>query len=186
MLGAVNKLNLGCGSVIFREWDNCDKDVDNDKVTYNGDLTPTRVFRLNVLQPDAWWYRAAVDHYDYIFCNHMLSDIGHHDLVLALENIRGMLRDGGKVRILVPDIIEAFKRWEIEDDRWFPQGDDLDLEAKFCTFVTWFGESKSVFTRYYLLGLGKKAGFSVLRVAEWGEDIHDDRKGECFVVEFTK
>lgn len=159
----MKRMNLGCGSVQPEGWDNV------DQANYE------QPWFLNIRDrphssgfPEARHYgdddrfnAELMRDYDYVVCNHMLSDIGHHDLVPALKNIRSMLREGGVLRILVPNVSAAFYAWLIGDEAWFPQDERTGgIDAKFCTFVTWFGESRSVFTHAYLVELLLAAGFS--------------------------
>jgi hypothetical protein len=185
----VRRLNLGCGSVIFEGWDNADINIFEQRnaigdVLFPVSEGPTRTFRLDVLEfPDLH----TIGYYDYIFCNHMLSDFSHHELPRVLINIKHMLQTGGTVHILVPHIIMAMGAFFQNDVSWFPQGNDMPgIDERFCTFVTWFGESKSVFTPRYLLELGNRAGFSHVTAVPWGKDEHDDREKESLVVEFTR
>lgn len=181
MLGAV-KLNLGCGSVIFPNWENCDLTHLGDN-TYTNTAERTRVFHCDIRNPPI----GTEGRYRYIFCNHMLSCFSHHQLNEVLDNIRWMLQPGGKVHILVPDARKAIDALLVGDGDWFPLGDDLpSVDERFCTFLPWFGESLSIFTADYLLGLGHKAGFSLCEQVDWGLDEHDDREREALVVEFTR
>lgn len=185
----MKRMNLGCGSVQPKGWINVDGSLETRPVC----------MYLNVLATnfdDLALSVGGVD-LDYIVCNHMLSDIGHHDLVPALKNIRSMLKEGGWLRILVPDIEKAIIAWEIGNEGWFPQDERTGgIHAKFCTFVTWFGESRSVFTWGYLFALLSEAGFwpiskalscghSMAAVDYWFDGITDldDRCTEALIVE---
>jgi predicted SAM-dependent methyltransferase len=182
VLGPVKRLNLGCGNVIFDGWENADI---NAEPWHDGlGEGSTVVFPMDIMHFPGLMFLGA---YEYIFCNHMLSCFSHHELPAVLTNIRHMLQSGGKVHILVPNAARAFHAWVEDDGSWFPQGDDMpDIDDRLCTFLPWFGESKSIFTLPYLLNMGLRAGFREVREVEWGSDPHDDRKGECLVVEFTR
>lgn len=157
MAAEVKRMNLGCGSVQPEGWINVDRDTDH----FNGEWgTDQYLDVINTELTEIIAKRYGWTDLDYIVCNHMLSDIGHHDLVAALKNIRSMLKEGGVLRILVPDIAKAIEAWQLRDEAWFPQDSRTGgLDAKFCTFVMWFGESRSCFTYYYLRELLMKAGF---------------------------
>lgn len=179
----MNRLNLGCGSVIFPGWDNADLTREGH-ATYGNPTETTNIFHLDIT---AFPSILHVGYYDYIFCNHLLSCFTHHQLPVVLANIKHMLQTGGKAHILVPDVEKAIGAYLSDDANWFPLGDDLpSVDERFCTFLPWFGESLSIFTAPYLLGLGEKAGFRKVEQVDWGTDEHDDREREALVVEFTR
>lgn len=145
----MKRMNLGAGSIHPPDWINVDV-VRHEAVPdfYYLDMTNATTTRPH-------------RDYDYIVANHVISCIDHHGLAHALANVRAMLKPGGWFRILVPDAVEAFRAYLDEDEGFFPQDERTGgLDAKFCTFLTWFGESKSVFTYGYLLELLHAAGFS--------------------------
>lgn len=153
----MKRANLGCGSVQPEGWTNLDANVGIEGYAETFGFVDVASSSF----PAMFEHNEYLRDYDYIVTNHMLSDIGHHDLVPALSNIRSMLKPGGVLRILVPDILRAVEALMTEDEDWFPQDERTGgIDAKFCTFVPWFGESKSVFTYGYLLELLRLAGFS--------------------------
>lgn len=156
----MKRMNLGCGSIQPEGWINVDRDTDH----FNGEWGTDQYLDVtNTELAEAITKRYGWTDLDYIVCNHMLSDIGHHDLVPALKNIRSMLREGGVLRILVPDIEKAYEAHQRRDEAWFPQDEQTPgVDAKFCTFWTWYGDSKSVFTSEYLRFLLHRAGFSAV------------------------
>lgn len=169
--------------MIFDGWDNADITIEESTASEATDGSNTQCFQLDITKPRHW----MEGQYDYIFCNHMLSDFSHHELPTVLHNIRWLLTPLGVAHILVPNLFGAIKAYFEMDHGWFPQGLDMpNLDERLCTFVTWFGESKSVFTPTYLLTLGRRAGFSAVDVVLWGTDPHDDREKEAIVVEFTR
>jgi predicted SAM-dependent methyltransferase len=185
----VNRLNLGCGSVIFEGWDNADINIFEQQnaageVVFPVNEGPTRIFHLDITQPVGLLH---IGYYDYIFCNHMLSCFSHHELPHVLINMKHLLQTGGVAHILVPHAIMAMRAFFENDVMWFPQGSDMpEIDERFCTFLPWFGESKSIFTPRYLLELGRRAGFRHVAGVPWGKDEHDDREKESLVVEFTR
>lgn len=150
-LGLIMKLNIGCGSVQPEGWVN----ADNDIAYITGDKTHTP------------WYADLTTHlpwadqtFDLIVADHVLSDLDYHQLPSALLELRRVLKDDGTLRVLVPDIVGAMDAYDRRDSDWFPQDENtVGLGARFCTFVTWFGTVKSVFTPMYLQQLLSDAGF---------------------------
>lgn len=98
--------------------------------------------------------------YDYAVCHHVLTQLSHHELVPALRNIRAILKPGGWLRISDTNILGGIKARENGDRAWFPQDDRIgSVDAAFCTWATWFGTLKSVFTPAYLLEMMEEAGW---------------------------
>ena len=139
----------------------------------------------------------AIGPYDYIVANHLLSCFSHHELIgKVLPNLRRMLKDGGVLRVLVPDAEKAARAYLAGVAQFFPLGDDLpEVSERFCTFLPWFGESKSIFDASYLCGLGAKAGFSTQVQCAFGESwllpnseitSLDDRQEQSLIMEFRK
>lgn len=156
----MKRMNLACGSVQPEGWDNVDRAGFGQQFLWDV-VAGAPPLEFVTFDRGTAWVPVKLEDYDYIVCNHMLSDIGHHDLVPALKNIRSMLKEGGVLRILVPDVLQAFAAARLGQDWWFPQDDRTgSTDAKFCTFVTWFGESRSVFTYEYLSELLMKADFA--------------------------
>lgn len=155
------KLNIGCGQDQPAGWVNADKDSDLFAVDVVNakDVPPPRAggWYADLAAQRLPWPDAS---FDIAVANHVLSDIGHHDLPHALGELLRVLAPGGVLRVLVPDIDTAISAWEHGRREWFPQDERVaSIDARFCTFVTWFGESRSVFTCLYLTELLHAAGF---------------------------
>lgn len=163
--------NIGCGSVKPESWANFD-------LQHWDVRQPPKPARHGV-------FRSAV-------MNHVLCALDHHELVPALENVRMVLQSGGRLRVMVPDAMEAFYAYMNGDEEWFPQDDRTgDIDAKFCTYVTWFGTHKSIFTRPYLEQILLDAGYVDVQFCRyqqtWGDwpgiTELDDRESESIFVE---
>lgn len=154
------KLNIGCGNDRPQGWINADRYVEHYVVKdgagtmISQHVDPAYADLTEVLP----WTDGT---FDMIVANHVLSDLTHHELPHALRELHRVAKVNGVLRILVPDLVGAFYHWEKGDAEWFPQDDRTGgLDAKFCTFLTWFGESRSVFTLGYLVQLLTDAGWS--------------------------
>lgn len=177
-MAAVRKLNIGCGVIQPEGWHN----VDN--VDYGQQwISDVRT-----------WRGADWGSFDLIVANHLLSCFDHHELQdTVLPILRDTLAPGGVLRILVPDANKAILAYQMGDHAFFPQGNDMTvIDERFCTFLTWFGESKSIFTYQYLHDLLYGAGFSVSPSLFCGEEpvlvgssVLDDRCHEALIVEAT-
>jgi hypothetical protein len=106
--------------------------------------------------------------YDYVVANHLLSQLDHHDVKKALVNIRSVIKPGGTLRVMDIAVEPGLTALLDEDEDWFPQDDRTGgLDAKFCTWLTWFGTRKSVFTAFYMRELLEEAGFSEVRAVRF-------------------
>ena len=174
------RVNFGCGSVQPDGWVNVDRqDLGQEHVA---DALTGLPF------PD--------DSVDYIVANHSLSDLDHHELSRALPELCRCLVRGGVLRVLVPDLVAAFRAWERVDEAWFPLGDDLpSIDERLCTFVGWFGTAKSQWTAGYATTLLRRAGFEAVVPARPKETLLctdagitelDDRLVQALIVEARK
>jgi predicted SAM-dependent methyltransferase len=168
----VKRANLGAGSIRPDGWDNYDLG--------NWDLRQ----RLPLKEV-----------YDYAVANHVLSALDHHELPVALRNIRHTLRPGGVLRVMDMDVAAGVEAWQQHNETWFPQDERIvGVDARFCTWATWFGTHKSIFTHEYLETLLDEAGFSYTYITEYKEsptktdgitDL-DDRQVESLFMEAVK
>jgi predicted SAM-dependent methyltransferase len=152
----LTRANVGCGSIRPQKWANIDP--------HNWDIRmPARAAHCRL-------YRSAV-------MNHVLDHLDHHELVPALANVRDILQPGGVLRVMVPDLMEAFYAYQQHQEEWFPQDERTgDLDAKFCTYITWFGTQKSVFTRPYLQRVLEAAGFRDVKACRFQQTWSDDER----------
>jgi predicted SAM-dependent methyltransferase len=145
----LRRANVGCGSIQPEGWDNYDSGQPWD---VEGALYWDVNQRLSL-------GNFVVDYYDYAVCSFMLQELNHHEIPGALENMMAILKPGGTLRILVPNIVNAIYAYQHKEEGWFPQDDRSgDLDGKFCTYICWFGTVRSVFTREYLYALADPFG----------------------------
>jgi hypothetical protein len=93
---------------------------------------------------------------------------------------------------------KAIRAYMAGDTEWFPLGVDLpDIGERLCTYLPWFGESKSIFVYEYLRGLLRDSGFiavtpalecgqSLCAPTEWEAGSLDDRCRMSLIVEALK
>lgn len=165
----MKRANLGCGAIQPEGWDNADLPHHNAYVDL--DILNPQQYSPFPASTNIWGLVATaasrgdreplslVD-YDYIVAHCFLSEFDHHQLPTVIANVRKMLKPGGVFRGSVPDLQQGMRAWYAGDSAWFPQDDRIvGPDARFCTWVTWFGTSRSVFTAPYLLGLLQEGGF---------------------------
>ena len=153
--GAISRLNWGCGAAGEPGW------INSDIKTGPGIQLPADI-REGLPVPDHT--------FDYAVSVHALPEIPYPDLVPSLLELRRVLKPGGTLRLVLPDLdlgVDAYRRgdgdhFEIPDDVARAPG------AKLCVQLTWFGYSRSVFTWDFTRELLERAGF---------ERIHRCRHG---------
>jgi predicted SAM-dependent methyltransferase len=166
----IRRANIGCGSVPADGWDNYDIDTSARNVGY-WDLRQPLIARDPARR---------FGYYDYVVAHHVLCALDHHELPVALRNIHAVLRPGGVLRVSVPDAVRGFDQWRLGRVSWFPQDERIEgRDSRFCTWLTWFGTHKSIFTEGYVERLLVDAGFHSPRAwrAEeaWSTGCMDDR-----------
>jgi predicted SAM-dependent methyltransferase len=210
----LRRANIGAGSILPEDWDNFDSAWYSEEDDHPWGLWDVKkplmrgarlAFRGSIGEynpgPTHDWemvgkeviYPPVVDHYDYAVCSFMLQELNHHEIPGALENMMAILKPGGTLRILVPNIVNAIYAYQHKEEDWFPQDERTGgLDAKFCTMLTWYGTVRSVFTREYLYELADPHGD--VFGAPYGETFTgdstitelDSRPKEALIVEITK
>jgi predicted SAM-dependent methyltransferase len=145
-IAQVRRLNWGCGKSAAEGWLNSDRNP-GPQVDIVGDI------RKGLPLEDA--------SIDYITSQHALQEVPFPDLVPALEELRRMLKPGGVLRLVVPNLdrgIQAYLRGERE---YFPvpDGDARSLGGKFIVHILWYSHSRIMFTFDFLEELLRTAGF---------------------------
>jgi predicted SAM-dependent methyltransferase len=145
-------LNWGCGPLFVKGWWNSDVvDYGQEHVGNIVDGLPCR---------DGF--------FDGIIANHSLQCLTYDELDPAAAEFKRALRPGGRLRVLVPSVTDAFRARMAGDSRWpgFEAiAEDWDLDRKFCHYLTWGGSNRSCFTEFSLTDLCERHGFT--RSAEW-------------------
>lgn len=147
----VRRLNFGCGHVILNDWVN----FDTNRELGAGVITPDATARPLGMPFDDNRFEIAV-------ANHVLCAIPHRQVHHWLVELHRVMRPGGVVRILVPDVVAAFEAYKRYDLEWFPIPEAAgieDVDNALPTYLTWFSENRSVFTRRSLLDRIHDAGF---------------------------
>ena len=151
MAGAVHGLNWGCGPAIADsangvEWWN------SDVVDYGQVHVGSILDRLPV--------RAGF--FDGIVANHSLQCLTVHELPIALAEFRRVLRPGGRLRVLVPDVLAAFRAYEESNFDWpgfAAIGEGWSVDRKLGHYLTWGGQNRTTFTPVSLAEILDDAGF---------------------------
>jgi len=144
--GAISRLNWGCGAAGEPGW------INSDIKTGPGIQLPADI-REGLPVPD--------HAFDYAVSVHALPEIRYPDLVPVLAELCRVLKPGGTLRLVLPDLdlgVDAYRRG---DGGYFEIPDDVARSpgAKLCVQLTWFGYSRSVFTWDFTGELLERAGF---------------------------
>lgn len=172
------RLAWGCGSMCPPGW------VGSDRSAYGQEHVG------NLLDGLPW----PDGHFEAILANHSLQQLGYHDLVPGLSELRRVLAGDGVLRVLVPDIVAAFDAWQRHDRKWFPVSEDEEptVDGALSAYLTWFGTNLTGFTAGFLKDVLHRAGFGTVAPCRAGESRlghHegvaelDDRRGESLVYE---
>jgi predicted SAM-dependent methyltransferase len=153
MSGGPRRMNFGCGPFAVPDWLNCDR-LALRGVDLCSDL------RSGLPLRDAT--------FDYVVAVHVLQDLAYFDLPLAVRELRRVLRPGGVLRLVLPDLERAIAAFREGDAAYFqvPDTDARTLGAKLVTQVIWYGSLRTPFTFDFARELLESAGFvNVLRCA---------------------
>jgi SAM-dependent methyltransferase len=177
----IRRLNWGCGSTRMPGWVNSDiRDQPGiKKVADIRDGLPIVSNRFH--------YAVSV---------HALQELAYRELVPALQELRRILKPGGTLRLILPDLLKGVEAFRAGDRDYFavPDEEVERLGSKLAVQLIWFGYTRSVFTPDYIEELLLKAGFSTVAHctfqqtrSQWPEIIElDTRERESLFVEATK
>lgn len=183
------RLNWGCGPEVAAGWANSDiVDRGQDHV---GDVLD------GLPWPDGY--------FDGIVANHSLQALRYDEVSRALAELHRVLARGGRLRILVPDVIAA--AYAFVGDAPFHESRDprrhegaawagfqaisepWPFERKFLHYLTWGGQNRTCWSVGTLVDELRAAGFITGEPADpelgWLADL-DSRLGESVVVEAVK
>lgn len=167
------RLNLGCGLVTPDDWINVDGSVysQHDGITgpyyphKPAPATPSTLVFLHDLRES--FAPENADFYDYAVCHHVLDMLTDTAVVTVLANVLAVLKPDGVLRVSTPDIVAGFRAWECGDRAWFPTR-HASVDERFCTWLTWHGTRRSLWTfGRWSRGL-YQAGFRDVRKCEFG------------------
>jgi predicted SAM-dependent methyltransferase len=181
MNGPVRRLHWGCGETIVPGWINADRRA-GPGVELAGDIR----------------YGLPLESYsiDYIVSIHALQDLPYFDVVPALQELRRVLAPGGVLRLGLPDMDRAIDAYLRNDADYFyvPDSDSATTAGKMIIQLTWYGDSRIMFTYDFAREMLGKAGFRTVTRCAYRQTVSrfaeivalDNRERETLFVEAQK
>jgi predicted SAM-dependent methyltransferase len=145
--GSLRRLNWGCGGHVLPGW------LNSDRKERPGVNLCCDIHQGLPLETDSIDYAASI---------HALPEVAYDDLVPVLSELRRVLKPGGVLRLVLPDLIKGVRAYERGDRSYFLVPDDAarSLGAKLVTQLIWFGHSRTLFTSEFIEEMLIKAGFA--------------------------
>lgn len=182
--GAMRRLNFGAGPDAAEGWESCDRNYDFNAPPDHWVNLPQE--RLDV----------ADCSFDSIVASHSLQQVEYHALPVVLRELRRVLKHGGVLRVIMPDVAKAIVAWQERRHDYFLVDDETEstLDGKFCAYLTWYSTARCVWTVEAFTQQLARAGFPVvaeiLPAFTVGHDPEivrwDKRRHESFFVEAVK
>ncbi len=134
--------------------------------------------------------------FDYVVSVHALSMLPYPAVVDALQELRRVLRPGGVLRLVLPDLDKGIDAYRRGDATYFlvPDSDERTLSGKAIVHLLWYGWSTLLFTEEFAIDLLDRAGFGRAYACAHGRSPSgmpgitdlDNRPHESFVVEAVR
>jgi SAM-dependent methyltransferase len=133
---------------------------------------------------------------DYAVSVHALPEIPYKDLTTALGELRRVLRTGGALRLVLPDIDKGIAAYQRGDRDYFFVRDEAgrSVGAKFIIQTIWFGHTVTPFNHDFIEEQLLKAGFTGVHRCAYRQTASpfpeivslDNRERESLFVEAVK
>ena len=178
---SVRRLNWGCGSSPRPGW------INSDRRAIKGVDIVAEIYDGLPLDDDSIDYVASV---------HALQEMPYAGLVPALRELRRVLRPGGVLRLVLPDLDKGIRAYLAHDAERFlvPDEEVKSLGGKFIVHMLWYGHSRLLFTRDFTEELLLRSGFREVHQVAYGQTASpwpeivelDSRESESLYVEALK
>jgi SAM-dependent methyltransferase len=179
--GSLVRLNWGCGSHVAEGWINSD-------FKYAPEVDLVADIRQGL--------PLATNSVDYAVSVHALPELSYRELVPALVEIGRVLKAGGVLRLVLPDLRRAIEAYLAGDQRYFElvAKDSVTPGGRLITQLLWYGYSRTLFTADFCAELLDRAGFINVVLCKARQTASrfsgivelDNREAESFYIEATK
>lgn len=175
----IKRLHWGCGKITPVDWINADIA-----------MAPG----ANVLCDIRQGLPLASDSIDYISSQHALQDLKIYDQVKAMRELYRVLKNGGVLRLCLPDLDVSIEAYQSGNRNHFYIWDWDTIAGNFITHVLWYNETNTLFTYEFAEELLHKAAFKEVRRVAFHETSSpyreivelDSRPHESFYCEAVK
>jgi predicted SAM-dependent methyltransferase len=177
----LQRLNWGCGAHVATGWINSDV-----KQEPGVDLVAD-IRRGLPLADGSVHYAVSV---------HALPELPYPELVPTLQELRRVLKPGGALRLVLPDLDRAIEAYQRGEEEYFkvPAEEVSSAGGRMIVHTLWFGFSRSLFTLDFAEELLARAGFEDVRACACGRTTSpfgrivelDNRAHESIFVEARK
>jgi SAM-dependent methyltransferase len=176
----VRRLNWGCGGNARRGWINADRTA-GPGVDLVADIREGLPIESGTI--------------DYAVGVNTLQELTYSELAPALVELLRVLRPGGTLRLVVPDLDAGIRAYTKHDDRVLVAPDQVRSRGgRFIAHLLEFGHSRTLFTSDFLEELLADAGFVDVTPCRSGETASryqdivelDDREGDGILIEATR
>lgn len=183
----MERMNFGCGPVRPASWTNVDVE---DWTNWYEDDDPGQL-----CESEEPWQQGRpfpANTFDYVVANHSLCAVAYHALPKVLTELHRVLKVGGVLRVMVPDVLAAVRAHAEVDRGWFPNSEG-DIDDQLCSYLTWYSSNRTVYTAAHLRNRLHEHFSTVVKVAfkETTCDLTtitdlDDREHESLFMEAIK
>ena len=193
MDSAIRRLNWGCGRAGAPGWINADVQC-GPGIDLSGDIREGLPLETGSI--------------DYAVSVHALQEIPYAEVVPVMQELRRVLKPGGVLRLVLPDLDKAIRAY-LDGDRGFfcppesksgpksvgiPDEDAASLGGKLVVQLIWYGYTRTFFTSDFAEELLRRAGFREVHHCAFRETRGphagivelDNRETESLYVEAVK
>lgn len=179
------KANLGCGPLPLYPQDKRYMKTEDDWLLIDLYISDPRIMNWDIEKleeiPDDWL--------EEIFTSHALEHVSHRKVSWVLHNWFCKLASGGKITIIVPDLMYAFRQLRKLDNYEVPDGLYQNLEGLHSPLSIIYG-THSQKGEYHLGGFTERLLLTVLEDAGF-RDVHietkyEDHQMDCLIATAKK